>query len=255
MYCIYAVLARLDHMILQAVVFDLGETLIFHTKGSDELVKIGHKAMTDYLIGEGLAVELDHVTEVSNSIYQAYSSFAEKSFVEIDARAIYSAILYHLGIADYADERLIAGTISGFYGAIVESYRIFEDSVDVLSRLRERGLKLGLISNNWSADLHQKLLRKYDLERFFNAIVVSCKLGIRKPHKGIFQHCLATLGIRNEASIFVGDDPIHDVQGAKNAGMKCIWIKRKDYEDVSMKPDWTVESLSQAESVIKSLLS
>lgn len=233
-------------MILRAVIFDFGGTLVYYSKDANELIRLGHQAMTGYLVGEGLDVELDDVIRVSNGIYEAYSSFAEKSLIELDARILYSGILYRLGITDYSNEDLITGMINSFFSPFVNDFHIFKDVKEVLTRLKETGLKLGLVTNNHSTDFHLRLLEKFDLKKFFDAIVVSSKLGIRKPHKGIFLHCMTKLGVSNENSIFVGDHPIHDVQGAKNTGMRCIWVKRKEYENAPAKPDWIVESIREA---------
>ena len=237
-------------MTLRAVIFDLGGTLLHHSTDFDELIKSSHQSMTDYLVGEGLEVELDDVTKVSNEVYSTYSSFAEKSLIELDARILYSAILYRLGIAEYSNEGLIVGTIGSFYDLFVDDYHIFKDVKNALSRLKRQGLKLGLITNNYSTDFHLRLLGKFELERFFDAIVVSSKLGVRKPHERIFLHCLEELGVRSIDSIFVGDDPLHDIQGAKNAGMRCVWVKRKECGDIPTEPDWTVESIGQAVEII-----
>jgi len=242
-------------MVLLAVLFDLGGTLVYHSSDTNELIRSSHRAMANYLVSKGSAVEPDDVVRVSNGIYEAYASFAERSFIELDARVIYSAILYQLGIADYCDEDLITGAINSFYSPIVEDYSVFEDVEGVLSKLRERGLELGLVTNNHSTDFHLRLLRKFELERFFDSIIVSSDLGIRKPHKSIFLHCLKMLDTTNESSIFVGDNPFHDIQGAKNAGIRCIWVKRKNYEDIPTKPDWTAESMTEAGKIIASLLS
>jgi len=236
-------------MVLQTVIFDLVGTLLFYGEDADRLITLGHQAMTDYLIGEGLEVEFKDVERVGNGVYEAYLPFAEKSLIELDARVLYSAMLYQLGIDD-SDEDLIAGAIHSFYSPIVDGYQIYSDVKEVLSRLKSRGLKLGLITNNDSAYFSDRLLQKFDLNRFFDSIVVSAKIGLRKPHKHMFLHCLKELDVSNKDSIFIGDHPVHDIQGAKNAQIRCIWVKRKEYADIPTRPDWTVESISQAEQII-----
>ena len=226
-------------MFLQSVVFDLGGTLLYYGEDADELIKLGHQALTEYLVGEGLQVEFKDVERVGNGIYEAYLPFAEKSLIELEARILYQAMLYQLGIDDYSNDDLITGAVHSFYGPIVDGYQIFSDVKEVLGRLKSRGLKLGLMTNNDSADFSDRLLQKFDLNRFFDSIVVSAKIGLRKPHKRMFLHCLKELDVSNEDSIYVGDHPVHDIQGAKSVPMRCIWIKRKEYADIPTKPDWT----------------
>jgi len=239
-------------MTLRAVAFDLGGTLVHHSTDFDKLLRAAHQSMRDYLAREGVEVELDDLAKVSNEVYSAYSSFAERSLIELDARILYSAILYKLDIA-YPNEGLISGTINSFYGPIVDDYYIFNDVKEVLGRLADGGLRLGLVTNNQSTDFHLRLLAKFDLRKFFDAIVVSSELGVRKPHRLAFLHCLRELGVRSMDAVFVGDDPLHDIQGAKNVGMRCIWVKRREYEEVPTEPDWTVESINEAGEIIAHL--
>jgi len=238
------------NMVLQSVIFDLVGTLLYYGEATGNLITLGHQALTDYLVGEGLDVEFEDVGRVGNGIYEVYLPFAEKSLIELEARVLYQAMLYQLGIDDYSNEDLIAGAIRSFYSPIVDGYQIYSDVREVLGRLKGRGLKLGLITNNDSADFSDRLLQKFGLNRFFDSIVVSAKIGLRKPHKHMFLHWLKELDVSNEDSIYVGDHPIHDIQGAKNAQIKCIWVKRKEYADIPTTPDWTVESISQAEQII-----
>ena len=212
-------------MVLQAVIFDLGGTLVYVSKEYNDVVRLGHQAITNYLVSKGLNVKLGEVAKVSNRIYDTYLSFSEKSFIELNSPLLYSAILYQLGISDYSNEELITATINSFFDPVVESFQIHQDVKEVLNELKEKGLKLGLITNNNSSVVHGRLLKKFDLEKFFDSIVVSSKIGIRKPHKRIFLHSLSELGVCNENTIFVGDHPLCDIQGAKNVGIRCILVK------------------------------
>jgi len=133
-------------MSLRAVIFDLSGTLVYHNTDFEQLIRSSHKSMRDYLVREGMIVELDDVARVSDEVYSAYSSFAEKSSIELDARTFYLAILYKLGIAEYPIEALINGTINSFYSPIVEDCDVFDDVKEVLRGLANEGLKLGLVT-------------------------------------------------------------------------------------------------------------
>ena len=241
-------------MVLQAVIFDLGGTLWHLSKDVNTVVRLGNRAIANYLVSKGFNVEVDDVITVSNRIYNSYENFANKSFIELDTSVLYSAILYQLDISDYSIEELITGAVNSFYDPFVEHIQIFQDVKEVLKKLKEKSLKIGLITNNFNIEFYLRLLRKFDLEKYFDSSVASGKVGIRKPHKRIFLHSLTELGVNKEDSIFVGDSLYHDIQGAKNAGIRCIWVKRKEYENIPVKPDWIVESIKQVEKIITSLV-
>jgi HAD superfamily hydrolase (TIGR01549 family) len=191
--------------------------------------------MTKYLVDKGFDVELDDVKNVSNRLYEAYTSFAETTFIEMEASTIYPTILYHLDIDDYANKDLIGGVIHAFY-------RI----------LKAKRLKIGLITNNYSTDFSHRLLKKFDLENYFDSIVVSSEVSIRKPHKGIFLHSLKTLNVSHNSSIFIGDRLLEDVQGAKTAGITCVWLNRNNMplKPSDPHPDYEIHDLEELLGII-----
>jgi putative hydrolase of the HAD superfamily len=240
-------------MVLQAVIFDLGGTLIYHRTSLPELIQLGYQALTDYLMSKEAHLKLDDVSSVSIRVYNAYEKFAEESFVELEPSVLYSSIMRQLGVDDFSED-FIEGAVESFYGPLLNDYDAYPDSEQTLHNLKERGLKLGLVTNNHSAYFSSNLLHSCDLERFFDVIVCSGQLGIRKPHKGIFLHCLRKLGVSHGDAVFVGDEPAHDIRGARDAGIRSIWVKRNEHDTTSVMPDWTVKSISEAEKVIDVLL-
>jgi len=98
-----------------------------------------------------------------------------------------------------------------------------EDSATTLRALRERGLKLGVITNGPSA-LQRRKLAALALDRSFDTILVSGEEGVRKPDAEIFRRALARLGVAAHEAMFVGDHPIADVEGAHRAGLLAVWM-------------------------------
>jgi putative hydrolase of the HAD superfamily len=94
----------------------------------------------------------------------------------------------------------------------------------VLERAGDLGLGVGLVSN-WDSRL-RGLLDKLDLLSFFDAVAISCEVGIEKPHPGIFRNALAGLGASHESVIHIGDTYRDDVIGADRAGIRAVLIHR-----------------------------
>jgi len=93
-----------------------------------------------------------------------------------------------------------------------------------LEFLNSRGLKLGIISN-WDERLRQ-LLRQLNLDRFFQAIVVSFEVGQCKPSPAIFQRAAESLASPPPSILHIGDNPILDVDGATSAGFQALLLAR-----------------------------
>jgi putative hydrolase of the HAD superfamily len=99
---------------------------------------------------------------------------------------------------------------------------------EVLKELSKK-YKVALLSNTIS-DKPLEMLREADLAKYFDLIVCSRNLGIRKPNPKIFNYVLEKLGVSAEESVHVGDSVIADMKGASNLGITGIWIKRPDEE-------------------------
>ena len=103
-------------------------------------------------------------------------------------------------------------------------WRIFPEVRAVLAALRERGLRLAVVSN-WDERL-PGLLRSLGLAGAFDVTVVSGELGCHKPAPAIFAEAASRLDVPPIRLLHVGDDPVADVQGARQAGLRAVWLRR-----------------------------
>lgn len=95
--------------------------------------------------------------------------------------------------------------------------------LDTLRKVRDKGIKIGLISN---ADLiDSKYWSKSPLSDFFDIIIFSCDVGILKPEIEIYRMAMDKLHMTPEESVFVGDGGSDEIFGAKAAGMTTIFAE------------------------------
>jgi putative hydrolase of the HAD superfamily len=91
-----------------------------------------------------------------------------------------------------------------------------------LGAFHNHGFKLGVVTNGMPTQ-HVKL-DALGIVSMMSAIVVSEELGIKKPDPQIFQTALNQLAVAASEAVFIGDNPILDVAGARSAGMRAIWL-------------------------------
>lgn len=127
------------------------------------------------------------------------------------------------GFSDGAADRVVSEFLAGYEA----SWRLFPDVLNALDPLRS--IPLGIVTNGNSGQQRAKLQRTGILDRFA-IVVVSEDVGHAKPSAWIFQHACAGLGIDPMDCVFVGDDWEKDVQGARGAGLRPIWVNRLDEE-------------------------
>lgn len=108
--------------------------------------------------------------------------------------------------------------------AVRRSWKVFDDVVPYLTELRERNLRLAVISN-WDERL-RPLLVSLELAHFFETIVVSIEVGTPKPDANIFKVGAAKLQLPPDQILHIGDSPREDVEGARNAGFDALLIHR-----------------------------
>jgi putative hydrolase of the HAD superfamily len=127
-----------------------------------------------------------------------------------------------------------------------EPYEVYPEVPAALARLREEGLRLGVISN-WDHRLPE-VLAQVGLARYLDAITCSSKAGVEKPDRRIFHQAAAELGVEPAATLHVGDGRLEDVEGAVAAGMRALHLTRTsgggDLRDLSGLPEMVAAAKS-----------
>ncbi|RPJ35330.1 MAG: HAD family hydrolase [Planctomycetaceae bacterium] len=109
--------------------------------------------------------------------------------------------------------------------------------------LIKKGYKLGIVSNAQEAFTMPEL-DLYHLRPYFEEIVLSSQAGVRKPNPMIFQRALDNLGAGPHQAVFVGNDLIVDILGARRLGMKTILVGPGDPNVRGVVPDATVRDVN-----------
>ena len=111
--------------------------------------------------------------------------------------------------------------------------------------------KLALLTNG-APDLQREKIAASGLESFFQAIAVSGEHGIGKPKPEIFHRLLAELGVTADEAVMVGNSLERDIAGARNAGIRSIWIRVPGSEEqADVTPDHTITNLAEIPAILK----
>lgn len=93
-------------------------------------------------------------------------------------------------------------------------------TVDVLSELRDAGIRLVALSN-WSAEMFPVARERFDFLSWFEGIVISGEVGVNKPDPRIFAHLIERFGIEPAATLFIDDSPAN-IDAARALGFRAI---------------------------------
>ena len=133
--------------------------------------------------------------------------------------------------------------------AACQHFFLYDDVEPALRELAARGLKIGLISNS-----HRCLVsfqQHFALDGLIAAAISSSEHGYLKPHPSIFESALARAGVSATESVMVGDSYAHDVEGARQVGMRGILVQRSPRASGPVPPDVPViRDLSELSQLI-----
>jgi len=207
---------------IKAVLFDLGGTLLdFNWEHPAEIYQ-------KVLASLGISKSLDEAkTAFLNAEKEAEELNLFSSFGKMDREEYMSQwgalVLKHLGITEKELVRIVRSKWYDF-----TNFTLFPEVKEVLLELRQRGLKLGLISNSYEEGLHREL-RDLELEKStFDIIVGVDTVQCMKPHPDIFHYALEKLKVKPDEAMFVGDDVELDYKGAEKVGMYALLIDRTE---------------------------
>jgi putative hydrolase of the HAD superfamily len=190
---------------IQAVVFDLDGTLLDRRRSFERFVRRQWERFADSL----QFVDADQYVQ---------------TLIRLDGdgygprRELFTGVAARFGLASDLADTLLTDYRAGFPSAC----ELFPDVRATLAALRAAGLKLGLITNG-SEHMQRRKLECLSLSSSFDTIVISAAEGVSKPDPEIFTRSLTRLGVDAARSVFVGDHPEVDIEGARAAGMQAIW--------------------------------
>ena len=131
---------------------------------------------------------------------------------------VYPALVAELGIAAPSAAQLLAD-----YQTLYPRYATLSTGAkDTLVALRASGLKLGVVTNG-NGTVQNGKIDATGLRPLLDIVLVSEVEGLRKPDIAFFNLALQRLGVAAAQTMFVGDNPAVDVEGARNAGLGAVW--------------------------------
>jgi HAD superfamily hydrolase (TIGR01549 family) len=131
--------------------------------------------------------------------------------------------------------------------------KVEPDIKETLTKLRQMGLKLGILSNTFvSAGSLDRQLGQFGILEFFPYRLYSYQFDFRKPDRRIFEAAIAKTGEPAENILFVGDRIYIDIKPAMKAGMRAV-LKSAYTNMGKVVPNgaWRIERISELPMIIE----
>ncbi len=191
-------------MPIRLILFDLDDTLCDHATSFRLRVERAIAALPL----QRLAVPADTIVEMAlahpNHTWEAVERALQRAGVTEQ---------------EWLEVALAAYTSDRFFGL-----RLFPESLPVVRALQRRVLT-GLVTNGPSG-IQRAKLERLGISQLFPVVVISEEVGVAKPDPAIFAYALRSTGVQPHEALFVGDNPVNDVEGAQRAGLVAVWCNR-----------------------------
>lgn len=209
------------------ILFDLSGTLINYrgsVVGWEAMERLGFTAVCELLHANGHQATIPDVDLFHSAAFQQLKAAWHDTVSgqrNLHLHELLREAVEAQGITP--DDALIEQAILRYTAAISAGARPCLGAEETLRALKAQGRKIGLISNTmWPGHLHHADLQRFGLAPYLDVELYSADAGAWKPSAEVFYLALDRLGSTPDRALFVGDNPLDDVVGAHNAGMRSV---------------------------------
>lgn len=232
------------------ILFDLGSTLLFFDTPWEDVSAVAYGALVDTLIQLGYAVPKEEFQQAFSNQMKIYYDIRSTEYVEKTTQTVVKELLEVRGYLDVEPSHL-RQALDAMYAVSQSHWKREDDALPTLERLQTLGFRLGAISNAADGPDVHKLIEQNELDKYFEQVLISAEVGLRKPHPKIFQMALDYFKVSPKRTVMVGDTLEADILGAKQAGITSVWITRRVESGNSsllgsgMRPDAVIAALDE----------
>ena len=229
---------------IEAIFLDVGNTLRIVIEDPEFMVE-AKKQLVELT---GAQMEPDEFYALLEERYKVLRKRAKETLIEASEREMWTQWM----LPDFPTEKIapLSGKLTRLWRDS-DGRRVPRTDVSkVVLELHKRGYILGIIANTITETEIPDWLETDGLTGYFKTVILSSKVGIRKPNPEIYLEAARRIGVAPEKCVYVGDNPVRDVEGVLDAGfaMSIILIEpatlKKEPPKVDVKADLFIKVLS-----------
>ena len=186
----------------------------------------------------------DELMEIVREFHSNYDSHFDKLMLRIPPRAT----------AGINPALIVAAAVGAYHDTKIEGLKPFDDAAELLKALAGTDLVRGIITDGLQVKQAEKLVR-LGLAPLMTptAIFISDQIGISKPNVKLYRRVCEETGLEPAETLYVGDDPVNDIDPANAIGMHTCLFTRVERERApgTSKPSHTVSDYLTLREILK----
>ncbi len=230
---------------IEAIFLDVGNTMRIVIKDQE----FSQQAKKDLMALVGTSQPEDLFFQGLESRWEAYRKQSKASLIEASEKELWTKWL----LPDYPAEKIapVSGKLTRLWRDRDGKRIPRPDVKSTVIELHKRGYTLGIIANTITETEIPDWMEADGLTQYFKAVVLSSKVGTRKPDPEIYWEAARRVGVDPSRCAYVGDNPSRDVEGTQRAGfgMMIILLEpatlAKEPSNGEVKPDYTIHTTSE----------
>jgi putative hydrolase of the HAD superfamily len=240
---------------IKAVVFDFIGTVVNCVGYSMDVSKM---KLYTALVNEGFKVAVDDFLEAYSRAHGKYRVVRYGELREVTNAVWVAEALNDVGYKVNSDDERVKASLNAFFKDFIDSLKLRVGAVKLFEQVTILD-KIGLLSNFTYAPVVYVSLNKLGVSKYFNTVVVSEENGWRKPSPHIFKDVLERLQAKADETLFIGDSPIEDIKGAKETGLKTVFVRSqfyslKDLAACNISADFTAKNLREVSEILSQII-
>jgi putative hydrolase of the HAD superfamily len=238
---------------VRAVLFDFHETLI----SADRWMVLETRGIATEVL-QAIGVWNGGMPEPARAraeeAHARLRAISRDTGIEYSAPEIARIVLAELGLDGQYGAAAVDAAVETLFRSYLPDVRLKPSVAEGLDGLARAGYRMGIVSNATYGSFIAWALEALGVGGHFEHITVSADVGLRKPRREIFDAALAAMGLPAAEAVYVGNDYLKDVVGAKLAGLRAIWLPdpgaRDDRPYTRWHPDAVADRMAALPGII-----
>jgi FMN phosphatase YigB (HAD superfamily) len=230
---------------IEAIFLDVGNTLRIVIEDQEFM----SQARKDLMFLVGATMTEEAFFEKLETRWKIYRKQSKETLLEASEKELWTQWL----LPDYPVAKIapLAGKLTRLWRDHDGRRVPRSDAKDVIIELSRRGYLIGIIANTITETEIPDWMESEGLTGYFKTVVLSSRVSIRKPNPEIYWLAARQIGVEPSRCVYVGDNPVRDVEGCREAGfgMMILFMEpatlAKEPPTSEYKPDYTIRTCTE----------